>query len=126
MNALTAEWVKKAEGDFATAGRELRARKNPVYDSVCFHAQQCAEKYLKAYLNEHGQDVPKIHHLLDLLKLCKEIEPSLEILQADLRLIERFSVAVRYPGLSTDKAEAREAFRAAQIVRESIRQKLGA
>jgi HEPN domain-containing protein len=40
--------VTKAEGDFLTAGRELRARKSPNYDAVCFHAQQCAEKYLKA------------------------------------------------------------------------------
>jgi HEPN domain-containing protein len=35
-------------GDFATVEREVRARKNPNYDGVCFHAQQCAEKYLKA------------------------------------------------------------------------------
>jgi HEPN domain-containing protein len=43
MKPLTQEWVKKAEGDFATAERELRARKNPNYDAVCFHAQQCVE-----------------------------------------------------------------------------------
>ena len=47
MNALTTEWVEKAEGDFATAGRKLRARRYPNYDAVCFHAQQVAEKYLK-------------------------------------------------------------------------------
>jgi HEPN domain-containing protein len=44
MNPLTQKWVSKAEGDFASAGRELRARKDPNYDSACFHAQQCAEK----------------------------------------------------------------------------------
>ena len=48
MNPLTHEWIEKAEGDFTTAGRELRARKNPNYEAACFHAQQCAEKYLKA------------------------------------------------------------------------------
>jgi len=69
MRPLTAEWVKKAEGDYQMAGREFRARKNPYYDGVCFHAQQCAEKYLKAFLQEHDQDIPKIHKLLDLLKL---------------------------------------------------------
>lgn len=53
MNPATAEWVSKAEGDFLTAGRELRARKSPNYDAVCFHAQQCAEKYLKAVLQEN-------------------------------------------------------------------------
>jgi HEPN domain-containing protein len=53
MNPLTVEWVDKAEGDMAIAKRELRARKQPNYDAVCFHAQQCVEKYLKALLQEH-------------------------------------------------------------------------
>ena len=58
MNPATAEWVAKAEGDFATAGREMRARKNPNYDAVCFHTQQCAEKYLKAVLQENEKHIP--------------------------------------------------------------------
>ncbi len=52
MKLLTREWIDKAEGDFATASREIRVRKSPNYDAVCFHAQQCAEKYLKALLQE--------------------------------------------------------------------------
>lgn len=52
MKPLTREWIEKAEGDFATASREIRVRKVPNYDAVCFHAQQCAEKYLKALLQE--------------------------------------------------------------------------
>ncbi|MEG3864862.1 MULTISPECIES: HEPN domain-containing protein [unclassified Microcoleus] len=50
MNPLTVEWVDKAEGDFTTALRELRARKSPNYDAACFHAQQCVEKYLMLLL----------------------------------------------------------------------------
>ena len=50
MKPITQEWIDKAEGDWATLMREYRARKNPNYDAVCFHAQQCAEKYLKARL----------------------------------------------------------------------------
>jgi HEPN domain-containing protein len=49
---LTPEWIEKAEGDFHSALRELRARKNPNYSSACFHAQQCVEKYLKGRLQE--------------------------------------------------------------------------
>jgi hypothetical protein len=37
MNPLTSEWIEKAEGDYATAGRELRVRRQPNYDAVCFH-----------------------------------------------------------------------------------------
>ncbi len=50
MNTIIAEWVQKAEGDFSTALREWRARKNRNHDAACFHAQQCIEKYLKAVL----------------------------------------------------------------------------
>lgn len=47
MSPLTAEWVAKAEGDLTSALRDWRARKVPNYDAACFHAQQCAEKYLR-------------------------------------------------------------------------------
>ena len=67
MNPITLEWIEKAEGDFITVGRELKARKSPNYDAVCFHSQQTAEKYLKAYLHEFEQIIPKTHVLLDLL-----------------------------------------------------------
>src|SRR6266852_9206884 len=69
MQPLTAEWVDKAEGDFATLLREIRARKRPNYDSACFHAQQCTEKYLKARLQEAGIPFGKTHDLPALLHL---------------------------------------------------------
>lgn len=124
MKPLTAEWVQKAEDDFVVAQKMYRARKRPVYDAVCFHAQQCAEKYLKAYLQEHDYDIPKIHKLLDLLKLCKEADASLEILVTDLKELERFSVNVRYPGVSAEKEEAKIALEAARVVRDFFRQRL--
>jgi len=67
MKPLTREWVEKAEGDFATARRELRARKDPNYDAACFHAQQCVEKYLKACLQEEDLSFGRIHNLSALL-----------------------------------------------------------
>ena len=124
MKPLTAEWIQKAEDDFIVAQKMYRARKQPVYDAVCFHAQQCAEKYLKAFLQEHNRGIPKTHKLLDLLKLCKEIDASLEFLLPDLLEIERFSVNIRYPGISAEKDEAQIAFRAAQSVRKFVRQQL--
>ena len=51
MKPETEEWVAKAEGNWAVAGREIQAN-NPVWDIVCFLAQQCAEQYLKAFLEE--------------------------------------------------------------------------
>jgi HEPN domain-containing protein len=52
MKRITLEWVAKAEGDLHSCERECRSRKYPNYDSACFHAQQCVEKYLKARLQE--------------------------------------------------------------------------
>ncbi len=52
MKPMTTEWVAKAEGDFATMDCEARAGKSANYDAICFHAQQCAEKYIKARLCE--------------------------------------------------------------------------
>jgi len=124
MNPATAEWVSKAEGDFATAGRELRARKNPNYDAVCFHAQQCAEKYLKAILQEHDKHIPKIHNLIELMLLCEELDGSFEMLRSDLVVMERYSVRVRYPGEFAEKDDAQVAYAAAETARKFIRQKL--
>jgi HEPN domain-containing protein len=98
MNPAVDEWVSKAEGDFVTAGREVRARKSPNYDAVCFHAQQCAEKYLKAVLQENDKRIPKIHFLLELLALILKFDGSYEFLKADLEVLEDYSVKFRYPG----------------------------
>ena len=67
MKPIAVEWVEKAEGDFATAEREARARKSPNYDGVCFHAQQCAEKYLKALSVEADLPFLRTHDLVILL-----------------------------------------------------------
>ena len=81
MKPITLEWVEKAEGDYASAQRELRARKSPNYDSACFHAQQCAEKYLKARLQEAEISFPKTHDLTKLLDLLLPVEPCFENLR---------------------------------------------
>lgn len=124
MNPLTLEWIEKAEGDFATAGRELRARKLPNYDAACFHAQQAAEKYLKAVLQEAGKVVPKTHSLAELLGLCLEIDKSYELLLPDLNLLDAYAVQYRYPGNTANKFEAKSAFKTSQVIRNAIRTRL--
>ncbi|MCE9645779.1 MAG: HEPN domain-containing protein [Chloroflexi bacterium] len=125
MKPSATEWVSKAEGDFATAGRELRARRSPNYDAVCFHCQQCAEKYLKAVLQENDKHIPKIHNLVELMLLCEEVDGSFEMLRADLVAMERYAVRGRYPGEVAEKEDARSAYAAVGTVRKFVRQKLG-
>lgn len=76
MKPRTREWVDKAEGDFITAGRELEATQALNYDSVCFHAQQCVEKYFKARLYEADIPFSKIHDLRVLLTSLLLLEPT--------------------------------------------------
>ena len=124
MKPLTREWIDKAEGDFATALREIRVRKSPNYDAVCFHAQQCAEKYLKAMLQEAEVPFGKTHHLIALLELVLGLEQSWELLRPQLQSLNTYSVSVRYPGETSDKAMAQEALRLAKVIRAEARQKL--
>ena len=121
MNPLTLEWVNKAEGDFASAGRELRARKDPNYDSACFHAQQCAEKYIKARLVEVNIPYRRSHDLLMLLSLILPIEPTWQSIVPQLTVLTTFAVDYRYPGMTADKAIAKQAYVCCGEVRQLIR-----
>lgn len=125
MQPLTVEWVAKAEGDFASATRELRARRAPNYDSACFHAQQCAEKYLKARLQEANTSFPRTHDLEVLLNLLLPIEPAWSALRPHLQLLSSLAVSVRYPGYTASKLRARESLLACGVVRNIVRPSLG-
>lgn len=125
MNPLTSEWIGKAEGDWATAGRELRARKNPNFDAACFHAQQCAEKYLKALLQEWGIPFGKTHNLTALLTQVLERDTSWEKLREDLDPLTVYATVFRYPGESATKEAGREALKHCRRVREEARFTLG-
>ena len=124
MNPLTLEWIEKAEGDFATAGRELRARKNPNYDAACFHAQQCAEKYLKAILQELSIPFGRTHNLIALLDLLLPRDGAWTDARRHLDALTVYAVSVRYPGESVDKSSAREAVQHATVVRSRARRSL--
>jgi len=124
MKPETAEWVEKAEGDFRTAGREKNTAEYPNYDAACFHAQQCAEKYLKARLVEADKDFPKTHDLSAILNLVLPLEPSWESLREDLEHLTDLGVEVRYPGTTADLEDTDEAMRTAQHVRRIVRTSL--
>ena len=124
MKPMTAEWVEKAEGDFAMMERESRARKNPNYDGVCFHAQQCAEKYLKACLGEAGIAFAKIHDLVALLEQVLPVRPEWESFREDLAFLSDFAVSYRYPGESADRESALDARRRCRRFRLAARQAL--
>jgi HEPN domain-containing protein len=125
MRPETAAWVAKAEADYISAGRELRARKCPNYDLACFLAQQSGEKYLKARLVEAGVAFPKIHSLTALLHLALPVEQSWTDLKPDAAQLSVYALEFRYPGKSADKALAQDAVRRANRIRKRVRRCLG-
>lgn len=125
MNALSAEWVEKAESDYRAAEREMRVRKEPSYDVVCFHAQQCAEKYLKTVILEHQLPLRRIHDLEVLLDQVLPLSPAWAAFRNQILLLNDYSVDIRYPGETATKDEARAAVRAMRVVRKQARQDLG-
>lgn len=125
MKPSTLEWIVKAEGDYVTALMSYRARKNPNYDAACYHAQQCAEKYLKARIEEASQTIPKTHNLYALLQLILPLEPTWQILTAEMNILSVFAVAYRYPGLTATKIDAKDAIARCKKIRKFIRPSFG-
>ncbi|MGD0089006.1 MAG: HEPN domain-containing protein [Planctomycetota bacterium] len=124
MKALTAEWVSKAEDDWDTGLVVFRRRKSPKYDHACFHAQQCAEKYLKALLVEEGIAFPKTHDLRCLLNMLPIRNAAWEALRPSLANLSEDAVICRYPGEVADKAAAKESLATARLVRALARKHL--
>jgi len=121
MKAATREWVDKAEADFAAALLLRRSRKKHSRDIVCFHLQQCVEKYLKARLEEAGIPFPRIHDLERLLALAVTVEPLWASLRPSMATLSDYAVEVRYPGRTASPVEARSLLRATTRIREIIR-----
>ena len=125
MKPITLEWIEKAEEDWRMMLKGYRARKDPAYNAACFHAQQCAEKYLKGRLDEAGIAFRKTHDLIEVFNQVLAIEPGWNNLRKALKNLNKYSVAHRYPGSSADKAEAKDAVRDCRKVRRVIRTAFG-
>ncbi|WP_338826427.1 HEPN domain-containing protein [Neomoorella thermoacetica] len=120
MKHLTEEWIAKAKGDYRVASRE-KSRKLPVYDAICFHAQQFVEKYMKAVLQESDIPFPKTHDLLLLLNLCSNLVPTLEEYRSEMAKLCVFAVNFRYPGEFAEPEDALVAYSAMKKIRNVIR-----
>jgi HEPN domain-containing protein len=115
-------WVEKAEHDLRNAEFVLTMPEDCPTDTVCFHCQQCAEKYLKALLTLRQVEFPRTHDLVVLLNLLRA-ETELDVRVEQLQPLNRYSVEARYPGDwdPIDRQEASAALKMAQSVREAVR-----
>jgi HEPN domain-containing protein len=96
----------------------------PENDVTGFHCQQCAEKYLKAWLKELGFTAPRIHDLDQLLLLLLPHDRKLRSLRRGLQGLTQYAVDYRYPGHRATDRQAQTALRISGRVREAIRRRL--
>ena len=95
MNALAKVWT-----DYASEDRRMAelALQEGIWNQVCFHAQQCVEKLLKATLAEQGTTIPQVHRLVDLLgRVNPTTATALTPHASDIRSLDRFYIPTRYP-----------------------------
>lgn len=118
---LIQAWLLKAHKDVVFA-REALSKGEDYTDIACFHAQQAAEKTLKAYLVWLGVEFPKTHVLEDLLDLIARQDITLEDWRAALQPLTPFAVEARYPEFSLPSlAEARQAVETAERLLEFVK-----
>ncbi len=118
---ISKEWLTKAQEDygFACAGIE----DTDYFAQICFHFQQAAEKYLKAFIIANKLEFRAVHNLLELLETCKRKEPGIEELEQACRFLNPFYIDTRYPvhwPSHYDKKTAMEAKQMTERVRNWV------
>ncbi len=116
------QWLAYADEDLRVARHELSLPETPPCRVIAFHAQQCAEKCMKAYLVFHGVDFPFTHSLRRLLDLSASPAAWAEQLR-DAEELSPYALTARYPGedLVVSEPEARRAVEIAERVQQAVR-----
>ncbi len=94
--AIAREWLEKADEDFRFAEANLREGSG-FYAQLCFHFQQAAEKYLKAFIIGKGLPFDRVHDLVHLLKTCSTLTPQFSELKEECILLNTAYIETRYP-----------------------------
>jgi len=124
--ASSLEWIKKAEEDFQFAKINFEEEKE-FFDQICFHFQQSAEKYLKAYIVAKNLEFRKIHELPTILDHCVKNDSSFEVLRDECEYLTEFYMETRYPTLwegKITKEHAKKALMAIEKIRNFVRGKI--
>ncbi len=88
-------WLYRANEDIAVIDNLFKTDPEIYASTICFHAQQAVEKFLKAFLVHHNIDFPRTHDLDFLLLECKKVDSK--DFDIDLHSLSDFGVNIRYP-----------------------------
>jgi HEPN domain-containing protein len=92
-----ADWLRYAAEDFRIAQLLIDQRDLPTRH-VLQHAQQCAEKALKALLIARGEAYPLTHNIAHLTALCRTLDPEIGHLAKACSDLSPYAGFMRYPG----------------------------
>ena len=95
-SSSAADWFAKADADLRAADMVLNAP-DPLTDIACYHAQQCAEKYLKGYLVSREVPFRFVHELAYLARLCMDTDSDFAALLGPAAELQDYASDVRYP-----------------------------
>lgn len=118
---IAKEWIQKAEEDYGFAS--LSIEYTDYLAQVCFHFQQSAEKYLKAFIVARKLDFRPVHNLLELLAICRHADPDIKELDEACRFLNPFYIDTRYPvhwPAAYDKNTALKAKKMVEEVRDWV------
>lgn len=122
------EWLERAKEDFEFASANLRDPKTDYFGPICFHFQQAAEKYLKAYIVAKKLRFEKVHDLDALRQICEKSDESFSSVKQDCIFLSDFYLEARYPlivPVEITRADAENAQQTAEKIRDLVREKLG-
>jgi HEPN domain-containing protein len=123
---LVKKWVEKAKEDFGYASSSIEEGME-YYPQICWHFQQAAEKYLKAYIVAHDLEFRKVHDLAALLKICERKLEAFSSLLDSCKYLQKFYVEARYPvawEIKYSRDDAIKAKEAAQNIIEFVDKQL--
>ena len=116
---LVRGWLRKAESDLTSAALSLAA--GQALDGACFHAQQAAEKCIKAYMTAGEIEFPFIHNLEKLIALCAQHDAEFATLKTLGQNLTPFAVELRYDAEFWPAPETvRGALAAASTIRDFV------
>ena len=118
---IVKQWIEKADHDLGTA--QVTYLYLPTYrDTIAFHCQQSAEKYLKGYLLFLEIPFKRQHSLNYLLGLISEKISISEALYLNASELEEFAVEIRYPDtlIELTDIEIHQAFDIAKMIRAFV------
>ncbi|MHB9030647.1 MAG: HEPN domain-containing protein [Candidatus Latescibacterota bacterium] len=119
-------WLIKAEHDLKI-GMDEFATDHPTTDAICFHMQQCVEKYLKGYLVFFRKEIERTHNIGRILRECMDLDPSFsEIDTPAVNRLTLYATELRHPDdfYIPSLDETREAIQQAEMVKAFVHEKL--